>query len=293
MNGANRMPTRSTVPPVLPRAERLAILASLALVIGLAWLYLAVFGMTMTMSDSGSMAKTSHASAASSAPMDDMPGMKMADAATEASHGMVMASLSFGFLAAMWLVMMIGMMLPSASPMILIVARIGRARTPGGGPAVGTGAFALGYLLAWTGFSLVAAAAQVGLQEGVVSGHDMAIRSAPIAGGVLIAAGLYQWTPLKSICLAKCRSPVGFLFSHWRPGALGAMRMGLSHGLFCLGCCWLLMALLFVAGVMALPWVAALAALVLLEKLAPKGEWVARAGGVAMLGAGIYLVAAG
>jgi predicted metal-binding membrane protein len=193
----------------------------------------------------------------------------------------------------MWTAMVLAMMLPSAVPMVLMATRMGRARQDAGGPAFATGAFAGGYLLAWAGFSLVAAAIQTGLQEGIVSGHEMAIAIAQVAGGILIAAGLYQWTPLKHVCLAKCRSPLGFFLSHWRGGALGALRMGLHHGLYCIGCCWLLMALLFVAGVMALPWVGALGALVLVEKLAPKGEWVARAGGLAMLGAGVYLIAAG
>ncbi len=266
MTNAGQTQASADTPPALLRVERLIIVASLVLIIALAWVYLASFDMAA--GGSG-----------------DMAGM-------EAMDDMAMAPLSFGLLAAMWIVMMIGMMLPSAAPMILMAARIGKAKAEGGGPAFATAMFVLGYGLAWTGFSLIAAAAQVGLQEGMLSG-DWAIRHGSIAGGVLLAAGFYQWTPLKRVCLAKCRSPVGFFFSHWRPGALGALGMGARHGLFCLGCCWLLMALLFVAGVMALPWVAALAGLVLLEKLAPRGEWIARLGGVAMIGAGIYIIIAG
>ncbi len=263
----------SVEPKALPRPERLVILGALALIIALAWIYLATFEMaTPTMSGMSDMGD-----------MPDMPGM----------DGMAMAPMSFGLLAAMWIVMMIGMMLPSASPMIVMAARLTKAREPGNKSAFSAGAFALGYLLVWSGFSLIAAAAQVALQEGVLSGEAMAIRSGPIAGGVLIAAGLYQWTPLKQFCLTKCRSPVGFFVSQWRAGRRGALLMGARHGAFCLGCCWLLMALLFVAGVMALPWVAAVAALVLLEKIAPKGEWIARVGGALMVGAGLYVIVAG
>lgn len=257
--------------PPLPRLESLIVLGALALIVVLAWLYLALVGMDMT--------------AGQSSPMADMPGMDMASGSS--------AALSFGLLAAMWIVMMVGMMLPSASPMILMMVRIDKERRGRGSVAgFATGAFVLAYGLVWTGFSLVAAAIEVGLHEGVLAGHDMAIGSGPIAGGILIAAGLYQWTPFKHLCLAKCRSPIGFLMSRWRPGWSGALAMGTHHGLYCLGCCWLLMALLFVAGVMALPWVAALAGLVLIEKLAPRGDQIARAGGVAMLGAGLYLIIA-
>lgn len=269
--------------PPPPLRDRLIVLVSLAGVIGLSWYFLATFDMTgpMPMAGMADAANGSHA------------GMDMVMSMTAGMDGMPMAPLSFGLLAAMWIVMMIGMMLPSAIPMVLMATRMGRARQDAGGPAFATGAFVGGYLLAWAGFSLAAAAVQTGLQGGIVSGHEMAIATAPIAGGVLIAAGLYQWTPLKHVCLAKCRSPLGFFLSHWRAGVAGALRMGLHHGLYCIGCCWLLMALLFVAGVMALPWVGALGALVLIEKIAPKGGWVARFGGLAMVGAGVYLIVAG
>lgn len=265
MNDADGLQTASAVAPsALPRVERLVIYASLTLIVALTWAYLATLGMAA--SDAG-----------------DMAGM----------DGMAMVPLSFGLLATMWIVMMPGMMLPSASPMIFMAARMAKARQEGAGPLFDAAVFTLGYLLVWTAFALIAAATQVALQEGVLSGEMTAIRNGPIAGGVLIGAGLYQWTPLKHLCLTKCRSPVGFFFSHWRAGWRGALGMGARHGLFCLGCCWLLMALLFVTGVMALPWVAALAALVLLEKIAPKGAWIARIGGTAMFGAGLYLVVAG
>jgi len=223
-----------------------------------------------------------------------MAGMAMDKGSSETTMPSMGGGLSFGLLAAMWIVMMIGMMLPSATPMIVMAARIGQARQQAGAtPLAGAGAFALGYLLAWSAFAVVAAAVQVGLQQALLVGADsMALLNPLIGGAVLIVAGLYQWTPLKRLCLVKCRSPVGYLFGRWRPGTLNAVRIGAGHGLYCLGCCWILMAILFVAGVMALPWVAALAAFVLLEKLAPRGEWIARAGGIAMAGAGIYLIVA-
>jgi predicted metal-binding membrane protein len=288
-------------PAALPVRERLIIGLCLAVVVGLAWLYLATVGMEL-------MPMPAEAPADAASDQGAMAGMDMSDMDMSTGEiagmdmsGMDMAAmgggagaLSFGLLAAMWIVMMIGMMLPSASPMVVMMARLDRAQGARAAPLARAGWFSLGYVLAWTGFSLVAAAVQVGLQQALLLGaHDMALASPIVSGAVLIAAGLYQWTPLKTICLAKCRSPVGFLLGRWRPGARGALALGLEHGLYCLGCCWVLMALLFVAGVMALPWVAALAALVLVEKLAPSGEWFAKAGGVAMAGAGIYLIVAG
>ena len=270
----------------LRRFETISLAVCLALVIALAWLYLALVDMSMApmaVDAADAEIAAGHVGMA----MDDMPGMAMPESDSS------MAPLSYGLLAAMWIVMMIGMMLPSASPMMLIVARMSHGQAGAGAARLGPWAFALGYLIAWVGFSLVAAAAQLGLQAEVLSAHAMAIRSGVIGGGVLIAAGLYQWTPLKAACLTKCRSPLGHFMSAWRPGRFGALRVGIVHGLFCVGCCWLLMAIMFVFGVMSLPWLGALAAFVLVEKLAPKGEWIARGGGVAMLGAGVYLIVAG
>lgn len=190
----------------------------------------------------------------------------------------------------MWAVMMVAMMTPSAAPMVLMFATINRRRRAQQGPFVATTVFLLGYLLLWGGFSVLATLAQWGLHTAALL-SPMLVSTSPILGGVLLlAAGLFQWTPLKSTCLSQCRSPLGFLMTEWREGAWGALLMGLRHGIYCVGCCWVLMALLFVAGVMNLLWVAAIAAFILVEKVLPRGELVGRvAGGVLML-AGLVLL---
>jgi predicted metal-binding membrane protein len=194
-------------------------------------------------------------------------------------------------LLAMWWVMMIGMMLPSAVPMILTFASINRNRRARRQPYVPTALFASGYLLAWGGFSVAATAAQWGLEEASLLSPMAMKTTSPLLGGVLfVAAGLYQLTPLKQVCLSHCRSPFDFVINHWRDGYGGALRMGLAHGLYCLGCCWVLMALLFVVGAMDLLWVAGLAAVVLVEKLFPSGVWIARVGGILLVAWGIRLL---
>ena len=170
---------------------------------------------------------------------------------------------------AMWWVMMIAMMVPATAPTVLLYAK--SAQKPH------SGAFLFGYLLCWLGFSILAVALHFGLESaGRMGAMEMALPSPWLAGSVLIAAGLYQFTPLKSACLAHCRSPAHWLSRNFRPGSAGALRMGLSHGAFCLGCCWMLMLLLFVVGVMNLVWIAALTLLVAAEKLLPGGQWIAR-----------------
>jgi predicted metal-binding membrane protein len=182
----------------------------------------------------------------------------------------------------MWAVMMVAMMLPSAAPVILLADALMRRR--GGNRIFGaTGLFVLGYLVIWFGFSLVATALQWGFDWfGLLTG-EMASGSATLAGLLLIAGGVYQLTPLKQACLVQCRSPVEQLTKYWRQGVLGPMRAGARHGLFCLGCCWMLMALLFVGGLMNALWIAALALLVLLEKVLPVGPRVSRLSGVALM----------
>lgn len=182
----------------------------------------------------------------------------------------------------MWAIMMMAMMLPSAAPAILLAAALLSPR--GGRHRFGpTGLFALGYLIIWCGFSLVATALQWGLDRAGLLSADMTSGSAILAGLLLICAGLYQWTPWKQACLAQCRSPFEYLTRYWRRGALGPMMAGVRHGLFCLGCCWMLMALLFVGGLMNLLWIAALALLVLIEKLLPAGARVSRWTGLALM----------
>jgi predicted metal-binding membrane protein len=181
----------------------------------------------------------------------------------------------------MWLVMMAAMMLPSAAPMILLYGTISRRRKASG--ELGTTSFVLGYAVIWGLFSIAAVALQFAMEEAALLSSMMEMTSVALAGIVLIAAGLYQWTPLKQACLRRCRSPLDFIMTEWREGSAGAFIMGLRHGGYCLGCCWLLMLLLFVGGVMNLAWIAALAIFVLIEKLAPAGHWIGRVAGVGLI----------
>jgi predicted metal-binding membrane protein len=186
----------------------------------------------------------------------------------------------------MWWVMMVAMMVPAAAPTVLLYARSARPSH--------SGAFLAGYLLLWLGFSILAVGLQAALETAaLLNPMGMALSSGWLAGGVLITAGLYQFTPLKGACLAHCRSPAHWLSRNYRPGRLGALRMGLSHGAFCVGCCWMLMLILFVVGIMNLVWVAALTLLVAAEKLLPRGQWIARGGGVALIAWGVTLLVSG
>jgi predicted metal-binding membrane protein len=182
----------------------------------------------------------------------------------------------------MWAVMMAAMMLPTAMPMVSVFAGLNRTR----GEAGRTAAFVAGYLALWTAFGAAATAAQWMLQtRGLLS--PMIVSMSPVLSAALLAiAGAFQFTPLKQACLRACRSPLGFLLTDWRGGLSGAVRMGVRHGLYCLGCCWALMALLFVGGVMNLLWIAALTLLVAVEKFAPRGDLLAKTLGALMIGAG-------
>lgn len=252
----------------LLRRERLIIAAGLAGVTLICWLYL--YALTLAMPQMGGDAMTTMAPMAKPWSMLDALLMLV-----------------------MWWVMMIGMMLPSAAPMILTFATINRKKRARGRPYVATAVFAAGYLLGWGGFSLAATALQWAFERLALLSPMMVSTSVWLGGGLFVAAGLYQLTPLKHACLKHCRSPFDFILNRWRDGAGGALRMGLDHGLYCLGCCWVVMALLFVGGVMNLLWVAAIAIFVLAEKLLPAGEWIARLSGLAMTGFGVYLLIAG
>ncbi|HSE91974.1 MAG TPA: DUF2182 domain-containing protein [Methylomirabilota bacterium] len=253
----------------LLRRDRVVVGAALAALIAGAWLYLLYL-----------------ASAMSAMAMPDMPGRAMAMPAMHA-----WSWVEVGALVVMWTVMMVAMMMPSATPMILVFAAIHRRRAIEGRPTVPTAIFLLGYLVMWTIYSVAAALAQAGLHAAALLSPAMAATSPLLAGGLLVVAGVFQWTPLKRTCLAGCRSPLSFFMTGWREGRRGAFRMGLHHGLYCLGCCWALMALLFVAGVMNLLWVAAIAVTVLVEKVVPRGDLVGRLAGVALVTAGVLLVA--
>lgn len=245
----------------LLRSERAVILLALASVIAIAWFYLFVAreNMRMAMPE-----------------MSGMPDMAMPFAAP--------------WVFAMWWVMMLGMMLPSAAPMILTFAALQRRKQERHEPYVPTAMFVAGYLIVWGGFSLAATAAQWALQQNALLSPMLALASPVVGGALFVLAGIYQFTPLKHACLSRCRSPFAFVLNHWRDGWSGALRMGTSHGLYCLGCCWVLMALLFAVGVMNLVWVAVIAAFVFAEKLLPGGVWVARLGGAAMAAFGVWLL---
>jgi predicted metal-binding membrane protein len=193
-------------------------------------------------------------------------------------------------LAAMWIVMMAGMMLPSAAPLLLLYAGAARSRGGGAHRTFGVYAMAAGYVLVWIAFSLIATVLQWLLSSWLVLSPMMEVTSPFVSGGLLVLAGIYQFTPLKRTCLAKCSSPVDFLMRRWRDGTVGAFRLGVEHGLFCVGCCWALMLLLFAGGVMNLAAIMALTAFVLIEKLTafgPRSVWLT---GTALVACGIWMM---
>ena len=202
------------------------------------------------------------------------------------------SGVDFLLMFAMWMVMMVAMMLPSAAPMILLFASANRKRQHPQAPYLHlhTLLFASSYVVVWAGFAVIAALANWALQSRGFMTSMMGSALPLWGGGLLIAAGLYQFTPLKFACLNKCRSPLAFLMSEWREGRLGTFVMGLRHGMYCVLCCWALMALLFVLGVMNLAWIALLATFVLIEKLATSGPWFSRASGLLLIGWGAWMV---
>jgi predicted metal-binding membrane protein len=190
----------------------------------------------------------------------------------------------------MWVVMMVAMMLPSAAPMMLLHARVCRTSVTNAHALAPTVVFAGGYLVAWVAFSVVATSLQWGLERGALLSATMVSTSPLLGGFLLLVAGIYQWTPYKQACLRYCRSPVQFIAAHWRRGTVGAFRMGLEHGAFCVGCCWALMGLLFFGGVMNLLWIAVIAFFVLLEKVVPRGAQGGRLTGALMVAVGALVV---
>jgi predicted metal-binding membrane protein len=189
----------------------------------------------------------------------------------------------------MWVIMMAAMMLPSAAPAILLVVAL--TKQHGERHAVrASGEFTVGYVAVWGAFSLIATGLQWALDRAGLLSAIMASGSVVLAASLLFAAGLYQLTPLKQACLRRCRSPLEFLTRYWRRDPLGPMRAGAWHGAYCLGCCWMLMALLFVGGLMNMLWIAGLALLVLIEKLTPLGPRLSQLAGVGLMGWGVFLL---
>jgi predicted metal-binding membrane protein len=247
------------------KRDRQLVLGAMVVLAALAWAYTLHLGVQ-------------HASMASAVAMPTIIQWSAAD---------------FVFMLVMWAVMMFAMMLPSVTPTVMIFGRVREKRQAAGRPLVPTGAFVTGYLLAWVGFSVLATVANWGLHSGGSMSSMMGEVAPVIGGGLLIGAGVFQWTPLKNACLEHCRSPMSFLMHHWREGLSGATLMGLHHGTYCLGCCWLLMLLLFVLGVMNLPWLAVLTIVVLAEKTLPRGEILSRGLGLLLIAWGAWLIATG
>ena len=271
------------------RRDRLVVVIALVAVIVLSWVYvLAGAGMGMSAFE---MTRMTQPVGVIASPHPSMQGMSMGGTAVGGT--MITGAWTVGYAVViffMWWVMMFGMMLPSAAPLLLLFARMMRKEKDKGAPYVPTGVFALGYVIMWAAFSAIATGAQWGLEaSGLLSGI-MVGTSAVLGAGLLIAAGVWQLTPWKNACLRHCRSPIGFLSAHWRPGRTGAFKMGLVHGAFCLGCCWFLMALLFYGGVMNLYWIIGLALYILIEKLLPAGARIGQLTGVILIAWGATLL---
>ena len=252
------------------RRDRLVVAGALGVIAALAWAYVLWLAADM---DMGGM---------------DMTGLRMIPAGIGimAPANAPWKAIEFAFVFAMWAVMMVGMMAPSATPMILMYARVARQGQAEGKPFAATGWFAAGYFLVWTGFSLAATTAQWGFERAALLDSQMASASNVLGGIVLILAGIYQWTPLKDVCLAQCQSPLGFLMRHggFRRDVAGCVLLGIHHGGYCVGCCWALMGLMFLCGAANLLWMGALSIFMFSEKLVPARWRLDRlAGGVLVL----------
>ncbi len=242
------------------RRERAVVAVGLFLVTAMAWAYLVYMAMSPS-------------------------GMDMATARVAS-----WTRVDFGLMFVMWAVMMVAMMVPSAAPMVMMFASMNRRRRQDGLPFVSTGVFLVGYLSVWSGFATVATLVQWGLHQATLLSSTMGNVTPHLGGALLLIAGVYQWTPLKNACLGQCRTPIGFLLSEWRDGNSGAVVMGIRHGTSCLGCCWFLMVLMLVGGVMNLVWMAGVATYILAEKVVPAGHWFARAVGLLLVGWGAVLL---
>jgi predicted metal-binding membrane protein len=287
------MPADTALESLL-RRDRVIVAVSLAALTVIAWTYTLWLAAAMNI-DGMSMSGPGMGADMRMDPAMEMDGMEM-DAGAALSLGTVLgisprpwSSVEAGVTLTMWIVMMVGMMLPSATPMILLYARVGRQSRKEGKPFAATGFFASGYLLAWVGFALAATLGQW-LMEGTLLSPALASASRIFSGAVLIVAGLYQWTPLKDSCLSQCQAPIVFLQRHggFRRDPAGAVGLGLRHGLYCIGCCWALMTLLFVGGIMNVLWIAAIAIFVLAEKVFFPGRLLSRIAGTLLIAAGLW-----
>jgi predicted metal-binding membrane protein len=259
------------------RRDRIVVVLALTMLTALAWSYVLWLSADMAMSGM------------------DMSGFRM----IPSGMGLMIPAdepwrpTEFAFVFAMWTVMMVGMMTPSAVPMILVYARVGRQAE--GTPLTATVWFTAGYFLVWAGFALLATLVQWALERTVFLDYAMASTSNVLGGLLFVAAGSYQWTRLKEACLTQCQTPFAFLMRHggFRRDALGSLMLGLRHGAYCVGCCWALMALLLVGGVMNVLWIALLALLIVLEKVTPLGRVIAHLAGIALVAGGAWLLSMG
>ncbi|MGH6814320.1 MAG: DUF2182 domain-containing protein [Hyphomicrobiaceae bacterium] len=266
-----------TIPlePILKR-ERALVIGALAGIVALAWIYiLAGAGTGMTAPEMSALPTAAGLSEAMAA-MQPMPWT--------AGYAALML--------VMWWLMMAAMMLPSAAPTILLYAAVMRKQQQTATYYVPATIFAAGYLTLWGAFGVLAVLLQWGLERIALLSAAMVVTSLAIGSLLLIGAGLWQFTPWKYACLNHCRSPLQFIAYRWRQGSAGAFRMGLEHGAYCLGCCWVLMLLLFYGGVMNVYWIAGLTTLVLIEKIAPGGPLIGKLIGIALIGWGTALLAA-
>ena len=291
---------KSTALENLLRHGRTVVIGGLVGVIGLSWVYvllgagmgMTAFEMTATSVSTGELQGSAQSEASGSAMSAGSMSDGVLDQAMEAMKPVVWSPGYAALMALMWWTMMVAMMVPTAAPMILLFATVNRRQRQKGAPFVPTGVFAAGYALVWGAFSVVAMGLQWGLERLALLSPVLVSASVVFGGALLIGAGLYQLTPLKHACLRHCRSPLEFITGHWRKGTFGALTMGLEHGAFCLGCCWVLMGLLFYGGVMNLYWIIGLALYVLLEKLIPAGNWFASITGFGLIAWGGVLIAA-
>jgi predicted metal-binding membrane protein len=262
----------------LLRKDNAIVIAALVALTVVAWAYLVVLSLEMSEGDMRLMGMGI---------MGDMGGESAMSVSPQP-----WTPITFLLMLLMWWVMMVGMMVPSAAPMILLYAAIQRKKLSDENPVLRTGLFTLGYLLSWLAFSLVATSLQWYLGRMALLSPTMVSTSAYLTAAIFAVAGLYQLTPLKRSCLANCSSPIRYLSTHWRNGNSGGLLMGVQHGTYCVGCCWCLMGLLFIGGIMNLLWVAVIAIAVLLEKVLPNSRLIVRVTGAIMLAFSIYILSA-
>jgi predicted metal-binding membrane protein len=274
------------------RRDRVVVAAALAVIAVLAWAYVLWLAthIPMPAADGPGVAGSDMSGMDMGGAAGGMAGMDMGAAVAPGFRPWAPADFAFVFV--MWAVMMVGMMTPSVAPMVLLYAGVGRKARASGRPIASTGWFFVGYLLVWIAFSIAATGAQWLLARAALLSPMMATTSAVLGSLVLIVAGLYQWTPMKEVCLRQCQAPIAFLMSHggFRSDPRGALRLGAEHGAYCLGCCWALMALLFVGGVMNVLWIAGIAILILLEKTMPTGRLIPRISGALVAVTGVWLL---